>query len=151
VSVRYLSCGDTAFTVEFGNEVSPEINARVMSLHAAISRARDAGELAGLVETVPTMRSLMVSYDPLLTSRATLEPAIEGMIAHGLATEGAGRNVTIPCCYDDPDFAPDLAEVAERTGKSPEQVIEGSCDGARGNPAASRIAGVSQILAPNTA
>ena len=23
VSVRYLSCGDTAFTVEFANEVSP--------------------------------------------------------------------------------------------------------------------------------
>ena len=74
MSVRYLSCGDTAFTVEFGNEISPEINGRVMALHAAIGRARAAGEPAGLVETVPTMRSLMVSYDPLVTSRATLEP-----------------------------------------------------------------------------
>jgi KipI family sensor histidine kinase inhibitor len=125
VSVRYLSCGDTAFTVEFGNEISPGINARVMALHGAIARARAAGELAGLVETVPTMRSLMVTYDPLETSRATLEPAIAGMIEHGLAAENGGRDVTIPCCYDDPDFAPDLAEVAARTGKSPEQVIAG--------------------------
>jgi KipI family sensor histidine kinase inhibitor len=125
VSVRYLSCGDTAFTVEFGNEISPEINARVMALHAAIGHARAAGELAGLVETVPTMRSLMVTYDPMATSRATLEPAIADMIEHGLATEGAGRDVTIPCCYDDPELAPDLGEVAERTGKSPEQVIAG--------------------------
>ena len=31
--------------------------------------------------------------------------------------------MTIPCCYDDPEFAPDLAEVAERTKKTPEQVI----------------------------
>jgi len=124
VSVRYLSCGDTAFTIEFGNEISPEINAQVMALHIAIGRARAAGELSSLVETVPTMRSLMVSYDPLLTSRATLEPAIDGMIARGLAAESAGRKVTIPCCYDNPEFALDLAEVAERTGKSPEQVIK---------------------------
>jgi KipI family sensor histidine kinase inhibitor len=125
VSVRYLSCGDTAFTVEFGNEISPEINARVMALHAAIGHARVAGELAGLVEAVPTMRSLMVTYDPMATSRATLEPAIEDMIEHGLRTEAAGRDVTLPCCYDDPELAPDLAEVAERTGRSPEQVIAG--------------------------
>jgi KipI family sensor histidine kinase inhibitor len=122
-SVRYLSCGDTAFTVEFGNEVSPDINGRVIALHAAIGRARATGELAGLVETVPTMRSLTVIYDPLLTSRATLQPAIEGMIEHGFATESASRDVTIPCCYDGSDFAPDLQEVAERTGKSAEQVI----------------------------
>jgi Carboxyltransferase domain, subdomain C and D len=123
--IRYLSCGDTAFTVEFANQVSPNVNGRVMALHAAISRARVAGELAGLVETVPTMRSLMVTYDPLLTSRAMLQPAIERMIEHGLPTESSSRAVTIPCCYDGPDLAPDLQEIAERTGKSAEQVIAG--------------------------
>jgi KipI family sensor histidine kinase inhibitor len=123
--IRYLSCGDTAFTVEFANQVSPDVNGRVMALHAAISRARVAGALAGLVETVPTMRSLMVTYDPLLTSRAMLQPAIERMIEHGLPTESSSRAVTIPCCYDGPDLAPDLQEIAERTGKSAEQVIAG--------------------------
>ena len=56
MSVRYLSCGDTAFSVEFGNEISPEINGRVMALHAAIGQAG----IAGVVETVPSMRALMV-------------------------------------------------------------------------------------------
>jgi len=119
VSVRYLSCGDTAFSVEFGNEISPEINGRVMALHAAIGQAK----IAGVVETVPSMRALMVCYDPMATSRAELEPAIEGLIAHGLPTEGASRRVTIPCCYDDPEFAPDLKEVAERTKMKVEEVI----------------------------
>ena len=77
MSVRYLSCGDTAFTVEFGNEISPEINGRVMALHAAIGQAAGAGTLAGVIETVPSMRSLMVCYDPMTTSRAKLEPEIE--------------------------------------------------------------------------
>ena len=123
MSVRYLSCGDTAFTVEFGNEISPAINGRVMALHAAIGHAREAGDLPGVVETVPTMRSLMVTYDPLATSRADLQPRVDALIARGLPAEVTTRRVTLPCCYDDPEFAPDLDDVAERTGKSREQVI----------------------------
>jgi KipI family sensor histidine kinase inhibitor len=124
VSVRYLSCGDTAFTVEFGNAISPEINGKVMALHGAIVMARDRGELPGLVETVPSMRSLMVTYDPLAITRAELQPRIDALIAKGLAAGTKSRKVRIPCCYDDPDFAPDLAEVAKRTRKSREQVID---------------------------
>jgi KipI family sensor histidine kinase inhibitor len=119
VSVRYLSCGDTAFTVEFGNAISPEINGKVMALHGAIAQAR----VPGVVETVPSMRSLMVTYDPLSTTRAELQPRIDALIATGLSTGMKSRRVRIPCCYDDPEFAPDLADVAKRTRKSPEQVI----------------------------
>ena len=123
MSVRYLSCGDTAFTVEFGNEISPEINGRVMALHVAIAQAAAAGTLEGVTETVPTMRSLMVAYDPLATSRADLQPRIDALIARGLPTDMASRRVVIPCCYDDPEFAPDLSEVAERTKRTVDQVI----------------------------
>src|SRR5438477_1052259 len=94
-----------------------------MALHAAIGQAAANGALPGVVETVPTIRSLMVSYDPLATSRAKLEPEIDALIARGLPTEAASRQVSIPCCYDDPEFAPDLAEVAERTKTTSEQVI----------------------------
>ena len=124
MSVRYLSCGDTAFTVEFGNEISPAINGKVMSLHAAIGKAKQAGQLAGVVETVPTMRSLMVTYDPVSTTRAELLPEIEALIAKGLKADGKTRQITIPCCYDGDEFAPDLREVAKSTKKTPEQVIE---------------------------
>jgi KipI family sensor histidine kinase inhibitor len=123
VSVRYLSCGDTAFSVEFGNEISPEINGRVMALHAAIGEAAGGGALKGVIETVPSMRALMVCYDPLATSRAELEPSIAALIARGLPTNQKSRQVTVPCCYDDREFAPDLPEVAERTRKKVEEVI----------------------------
>ena len=119
MSVRYLSCGDTAFSVEFGNAISPDINGRVMALHAAIVAAK----IEGVVETVPSMRSLMVCYDPVTTSRARLEPAIEGLIERGLPTDMKTRQVTMPCCYDDKEFAPDLPEIAERTKKKVEDVI----------------------------
>ena len=50
---------------------------------------------------------------------------IEALIARGLPAGMATRRVSIPCCYDDPAFAPDLAEVAKRTRKTVEQVIAG--------------------------
>jgi KipI family sensor histidine kinase inhibitor len=40
-----------------------------------------------------------------------------------LTASSTTRRVTIPCCYDDPEFAPDLAEVAERTRRTQEQVV----------------------------
>ena len=65
----------------------------------------------------------MVSYDPAKATRAELQPQIEALIARGLSADAVGRKVWMPCCYDGEDFAPDLAEVAERTQKTPEQVI----------------------------
>lgn len=94
-----------------------------MALHTAIVQARDAGEITGVVETVPTMRSLMVTYDPLATSRAELQPQVDALVARGLPAGMKSRQVTVPCCYDDPEFAPDLAEVAARTRQTPDQVI----------------------------
>ena len=94
-----------------------------MALHAALAEARAAGEIPGVVETVPTMRSLMVTYDPLATSRAELQPRVDALVARGLAAGMKSRQVVLPCCYDDREFAPDLEEVAERTKKTPDEVI----------------------------
>jgi KipI family sensor histidine kinase inhibitor len=123
VSVRYLNCGDTAFSVEFGTTIAPDINARVMGLHARVAAERTAGRLPGVVETIPSMRALMVCYDPLTTTRTELQPAIEALVSGGLEAAAPSRTLSIPCCYDDPEFAPDLSDVAERTGLSAEAVI----------------------------
>lgn len=123
MSTRFLDCGDTAFSVEFGSTIAPDINARVMALHGAIAAEREAGRLTGVVETVPSMRALLVIYDPMTTTRAALQPAIEALLVGGRAAAVKSRQLTLPCCYDDAEFALDLADVAERTGVSPEEVI----------------------------
>jgi KipI family sensor histidine kinase inhibitor len=123
VGVRYLNCGDTAFSVEFGSTIAPEINARVMGLHARVAAERAAGRLEGVVESIPSMRALMVCYDPMTTTRAAVQPAIEALLAGDLEHAAPTRTLSIPCCYDDPEFAPDLADVAQRTGLTTEDVI----------------------------
>lgn len=112
------SFGDTAFSVEFGDGIDRGVNAMVMALHAALRDIRPAG----LVETVPSFRALLVQYDPLATSRADLETQVRGLFAGLQPQQRAGRLWRLPVCYA-PDFGPDLAEVADRCKLTPEQVV----------------------------
>src|SRR5258708_37407436 len=75
-SARFLPLGDTGLTVEFGIAIDPALNAAVRSLDAALHAAPPPG----LIETVPTFRSLLVHYDPLATSQADLARAIETLL-----------------------------------------------------------------------
>jgi inhibitor of KinA len=72
---------------------------------------------------VPTFRSLMVYFDPLATGRAALQRAIAGLVERGGDAAATTTLWHIPACYD-AAFAPDLAEVAERTGLAAETVVE---------------------------
>ena len=110
---RFLDAGEAALVAEFGSAVDPAVNDRVLALDAALN----AEPPRGLSETVPTYRSLMIHYDPLVLSRDALVAAVEGRLARqGGAARGSGRRWTIPCCYD-PAFAEDIAEVAELAGR----------------------------------
>src|SRR6186713_2814733 len=62
---RFLDAGEAALVVEFGNAVEPAIHNRVLALDAALTERAPPG----VVELVPTIRSLMIHYDPLIVDR----------------------------------------------------------------------------------
>ena len=117
-----LPSGDTAIVVEFGDQIDRALSDRVLRTNDAVQKA----DLKGVTETVPTFRSLLIHYDPLVTSAAELikqlEPMTDADDEHGFAS----RTWCIPACYED-DKAPDLTGVAERTGLTADQVIEAHC------------------------
>ena len=69
MSVRILDAGDAALTIEFGSVIDPALLAAVNALDAAILRLQSAGDLPGVIETMPTFRSLTVFFDPLATDQ----------------------------------------------------------------------------------
>ncbi len=115
---RFLNAGEAALVVEFGTTVDPTINARVLALDAALQALR----LAGLRETVPTYRSLMIHYDPLVLDRAALVAAVQRIEAVPSDDVAPRNRWTIPCCYE-PEYAEDLDRIAEMTGLTTERVI----------------------------
>jgi inhibitor of KinA len=118
MKARFLSAGDRALVVEFGDRIDRALSAAVLHLDG---RLRASG-LDGVVETVPTFRSLTVYYDPLVTSRADLEPAITRLLDHEPGLCGPTTLWRVPVCYEGA-LAPDLAEVARLTGLMPGEVI----------------------------
>lgn len=104
---RFLPAGETALVVEFGATIDPALNERVRALDAALA----AHALAGVIETVPTYRSLMIHFDPHLLSTAELIDQIRCLEAVPLPIQAAPNHWIIPVCYEEP-HAEDLAEVA---------------------------------------
>ena len=115
---RYLDAGEAALVVEFGETAHPAVNAQVLALDQSIL----ALGLDGVRETVPTYRSLMIHYDPLVLARAKLIEAIERIEATQPAPLPPKALWTLPCCYA-PEFAEDLFGIAALTKLTPERVV----------------------------
>jgi KipI family sensor histidine kinase inhibitor len=116
---RLLPAGDTALVVEFGDRVERRLSAQVLAFYR---RVMNAG-IPGVVEGVPTLRSLIVHYDPVTTSAKELGARLLPLMDDLPEAVAAARLWRIPACYD-PSLAPDVVEVGERTGLSAEAVAE---------------------------
>ena len=117
-SARFLTSGDTAVVVEFGDRIDRELNALVLKLSELVRAER----IRGIVETLPTFRSLLVHYDPLMTDRAHVVAALEPLLERARGGVERFRVWRIPACYEG-DYAPDLPEVAQRTGLAADEVV----------------------------
>lgn len=124
MSIRVLDAGDAALTIEFGSVIDPALLAAVNALDAALLELQHAGGLPGVIETMPTFRSLTVLFDPLVTDRDTLLATLQPLIAaaeQGVPLEG--RLWRLPVCYEG-EAAPDLADVARAVGITEAQLVE---------------------------
>ena len=113
IASKFLASGDTALIVEFGRSVDPTVSELVLALAQRV----EAAAIAGVVEVVPTFRSLMVHYDPLALTQAALKRAVRTMLDGLRGSTRGGRHWLIPTCYEE-SVGLDLAEVAARTGLS---------------------------------
>jgi KipI family sensor histidine kinase inhibitor len=117
---RLLPSGDSAIVVEYGDGIDVRINARVRLLQRAIDAARHAG----ILETVPTYRSLMVHYDPMTLNREAAERLI--LATAGTLPEAVPetvRTVEVPVLYGGA-AGPDLDAVAGLTGLDAQAVVD---------------------------
>ncbi len=116
--------GDRGLLIEFGDEISREINVKVRRMALAVEdEIRE-----GIVEVVPTYRSLLIIYNPLLLPIADLQKRLrrieEGLQQIPLPEPKLTR---IPVVYGGV-YGPDLEEVAMYHHLSPERVIQLHCN-----------------------
>jgi inhibitor of KinA len=104
----FLPLGDAALTVEFGNEIDPALNTRVIAFADAVR----AQLWEGVLDVVPTYRSVTIHVDPLALTVNTLADRLR-QLSHTVSSPTAsfGNQHTIPVLYGD-EWGPDLEDVA---------------------------------------
>jgi urea carboxylase len=101
--------GDMMLGVEFGDEANVALNFKVLELDTL---AREAG-ISGVIETIPSLRELVLVLDRTQTTHAKVQEALEGLIGDlADVTTLRSRKFVLPCWYDDPWSA----ELADRYG-----------------------------------
>jgi inhibitor of KinA len=117
--VSVVPAGDSAVTLRFPSAISPEINERA----TAVASDLQARWNAILHDVVVGYCTVTVFFDPLRVDAQWLESEVRAA-ALSAAVEPAtsGVVVEVPACYEG-ELAPDLNDVAQFCGCTPEEVI----------------------------
>jgi KipI family sensor histidine kinase inhibitor len=130
----YRPLGDMMLGVEFGDEANVALNFEVLELEKLAREAR----IPGVIETIPSLRELVLVLDRKQTTHAKVQDALEGLIGDVQEVSTLrSRKFVLPCWYDDP-WSAELAArygvdnnldiIAEANGLTKEQVIEQHTD-----------------------
>lgn len=113
-----LPAGDSAFVFQLGDEISPDINARIVALADALASRR----IEGMREVVPTYRSLLVIYDPETIRGAALAERVLSLHVELGQARMPARLLTVPALYGGA-VGQDLEEIARVKSLSPEEIV----------------------------
>lgn len=117
--MKIIAASDSSLLVEFGSTVSRQMHQPVLALFQALLCERDAR----IRNFHPGYASLLIDFDVLEISHEELAAHVRQLIGAGTASEQTSRQtVGIPVCYD-PEFGPDLGDVAEHNKITIEEVI----------------------------
>lgn len=118
---RIQAQGDRCVLIRFGDTL--DVHTGQVCL-AAARMLRDA-QLPGVTDIVPSFTAVAVHYRPTGDgpTYSQLAARIERALASGIQPDAAaGRLIEIPVCYGG-EHGPDLAEVAQHAGVTPDEVV----------------------------
>jgi KipI family sensor histidine kinase inhibitor len=115
---RLLPSGDSAITVEFSRKIDDEANRRVLALDRTLANE----PIAGVSETVPTYRSLLVHYDPTQIDFTTLGQKLVELALRPVPASEKARLWRVPVAYGD-EYGIDLEDVAKTLGTTPDDIV----------------------------
>lgn len=117
---KYMASGDSALNMEFGNSITEEINKKIRAVTVAI----EINKIAGIVEIVPTYRSLMIHYNSLIIEYDELVLFLKGLEENIDSIKLPEPEVIeIPTLYGG-EYGPDIDNVARHNDITVDEVIK---------------------------
>ena len=117
--MRIAPASDSSIFVGFGESITPEHHAQVMTL----LRRLFALAHPHIRNIHPAYSSVLIDFDPLYVSYEQMRNLLGPLIAQVVRAESKSTNVVeIPVCYD-PTFGPDIEFVSAHTKLSLDQIV----------------------------
>lgn len=115
-----VAAGDATLIVRFEETIDEGVNARAVALGDTVA----ALELPGVLDVVPTFRSVAVSFDPIHTNRDELAQRLHDLALSvpSVLSTSAPAPIRVPVHYGGA-FGPDLGDVARFAGLSEDGVV----------------------------
>jgi len=113
-----LPSGDSAITVEFSRTIDDAANQRVL----ALDRLHASEPIAGVTETVPTYRSLLVHYDPVQIGFEALGEKLMALALRPTPSATKTRRWRIPVSYGG-EHGVDIEDVAKTLDTTPDDIV----------------------------
>lgn len=118
--IKFLPAGDSSILIEFGNSITPEINAQVTSF-ARLLKEKD---LKGLIDMIPSFCALTVNYCTKDWTYDQLVKELKELLKNPTDIDKSEpKIIEIPVYYGG-EYGPDLELVAENSGLSQDEVIK---------------------------
>lgn len=113
--IRFIS--ENILLLEFGEVLDDAVHRNVLKLDAALTRAN----INGLIETLPTFRSLTIEFDPFTIGHDALIDRLMGLDFKKVALDN--KSWRVPVCFAQP-YCEDLHEAAAQLGMTRQELIE---------------------------
>ncbi len=118
--INYKPYGDSGLLIEIGNEISDEINDKVLTFTNLIENELGSS----IVETIPAYNSVLIIYDTLELNYDDLLSKVKSLEENiSVINKSKNRIVHIPTVYGG-EYGEDLKIVADYNGLRKEEVID---------------------------
>lgn len=128
--IKIHVAGENSLIVYFGDRASPHVSQTIHYMNACLSHSKGQW----LIDLIPSYASLLVIFDPLVTDHLWVRKKIHQVYQGFLDNQGVldpqvqsdqirAKTITLPVYYGQ-EVAPDLADLAQHAGLSPEAFIE---------------------------
>ena len=132
--MEIIPLGDSALIVRVRDRFEDAPEETLDQVLRTLHRLRDAA-IPGVIELAPAYTSVAVFFHPSAVAKVTgvahdvfgslaadIRAAVAARGQPGRMKRSASRGIEVPVCYD-PEFAPDLDDVARRAGISATEVV----------------------------
>ena len=119
---KIYNISDQGIICDFGNEITKEINAKVIGVFNYINNNLDIKNELGIINCVPSYNKIVIQYDLLVTSSDAIIKYISSIKEDSLTYQNNQKKFELPICYDT-EYGLDLESISRQNKISIEEII----------------------------